>query len=297
MSKNGSRQTDLVEEGGADLHTHSSSSDGQFSPARLVKLAEAANLQALALTDHDTVGGLDEFMRAGRHSPVETIPGVEISCEIKEGRYHILGYYLDWQKPAVAQKLKYYEKSRAERVRKMMDILRSKTRTTLTFEKVAAQAGKNLIGKPHVAQAMVEEGLVESTDEAFKKYLASGQMLDAAPKERMGVREAVRLIKSANGVPVLAHPVLYPGELEGLNFRGLGIEGLEVYYSDNEPGDHLKYLNLAREQDLLVVGGTDFHGQVKPEVKLGDIRVEMTLVEKLRKKCRIYGGRYDIFKT
>ncbi len=297
MSTDKSTESHLVEEGGADLHSHSSSSDGQFSPARLVKLAEAANLEALALTDHDTVGGLEEFMRAGRDSTLETIPGVEISCENSSGRYHILGYYLDWQKPAVAQKLKYYEESRAERVRKMMDILREETESTLTFEKVAAQAGKNLIGKPHVAQAMVKEGFVETTDEAFEKYLASGQMLDAAPKERMGVREAVKLIKSANGVPVLAHPVLYPGGLEELNFRGLGIEGLEVYYSDNQPADQQKYLDFAREKDLLVVGGTDFHGPVKPEVKLGDIRIELSLVKKLKQKCKISGGRYDLFRS
>jgi len=287
----------LVEEGGADLHTHSFASDGQYTPGELIELAEKAGLKAVALTDHDTVGGLDEFMRAGQTAPVKTIPGVELSCEIHGGRYHILGYYLDWQKPMVAQKLKYYENSRAERARKMIKILRKKTGTGLTFAKVAELAGKNLIGKPHVAQAMVKEGLVSSTREAFDKFLASGQLLDSVPKERMGVREAIQLIESAGGVPVLAHPVLYPGNLECLNFKGLGIEGLEVYYSDNAPADHEKFLAIARENELLLSGGSDFHGEVKPEVQLGDIRIDLSLVDELQKEYLCRGGRHDLFET
>ncbi|MGM0380635.1 MAG: PHP domain-containing protein [bacterium] len=295
MSNSSSQLPQLVESGGVDLHTHSTSSDGQFTPARLVELAEEAGLEALALTDHDTVGGIEEFMRAGENSPVETVPGLEISCENKKGRFHILGYYLDWEKPVVAQELKYYEEARAERVRGMIEILQDETETDLTFEKVATQAGKNLIGKPHVAQAMVEEGLVANTDEAFENYLASGQVLDQVPKERMGVRQAVQLIKSASGVPVLAHPVLYPQNLDVVNFKGLGIEGVEVYYSDNEPEDHRRYLEFARKKNLLVTGGSDFHGEVKPEVKLGDIRVDISVVEALQGKSLMTGGRYDFY--
>jgi len=285
---------DLVLEGGVDLHCHSTASDGEFSPSRLITLAEEAGLEALALTDHDTVAGLDEFMRAAQSSPVEAVPGLEISAENSVGRFHILGYYLDWQKPRLIKKLQYYEEARAERVRKMIDILEDKIGAGLTFEDVANLAGKKLIGKPHVAQAMFEKGIVSSVRQAFDEYLAHGRILDRVPKKRMGVSEAITLLEEAGGVISLAHPLYYAENFKLRRFSVLGVEALEVYYSDHNQQQEDKYKMMALSDELLITGGTDFHGSVKPEVKLGDLRLKYEHLEKLKKVSRRKGGRFDI---
>ncbi len=284
----------LVRQGGMDLHSHSFASDGQLRPAELVARAEKAELEVLALTDHDTVAGLDEFMTAGRKLNLTPVPGVEISCQSGENRFHILGYYIDWTRPRLRKRLEYFEQARAERVRGMLEVLREEVGINISFEEVARRAGKSLIGKPHVAQTLVDRGVVNSPDEAFNQYLAHGRPLDAVPKERMGVNEAIRLIKEAGGVAVLAHPVLYGSEPNLDRLISLGIEGFEVFYSDNKEEDSSRYWQLAREHDLIITGGSDFHGSVKPEVQLGDLRVNSDLLQPLKRASRRAGGRLDI---
>lgn len=277
------------------MHMHSFCSDGQLQPNELVNRAASAGLEVVGLTDHDTISGLDEFMAAGEASSLRTVPGVEISTESSWGRFHVLGYYINWEKPRLRQRLEYYEEARAERVYGMLDVLESETGVKIDFEEVAEQAGKSLIGKPHVAQTLVDRGVVDSVDQAFTEFLAHGQPLDEVPKERMGLREAIDLINSAGGVPVLAHPLHYEDQLDLNRFISLGIEGLEVYYSDHSRSDCRRYFELAREFDMAITGGTDFHGSVKPEVKLGDVRVSPAFLDSLQKQCRLAGGRFDLY--
>ncbi len=284
----------LIEQGGMDLHSHSFASDGQFKPKELAKRAESAGLEILALTDHDTVAGVEEFMSAGQNLSLTTVPGVEISCQSGKKRFHILGYYIDWTRPKLKKRLNFFEQARADRVRRMLEVLARHTGIKISFDEVSRRAGKSLIGKPHVAQTLVAKGVVNSTAEAFNQYLAHGRPLDKVPKERMGVNEAIGLIKESGGVPVLAHPVLHEGKLDLKRLIGLGIEGLEVFYSDNQAEDSAHYWKLARKHDLIVTGGSDFHGSVKPEVKLGDIRVDSDFLQPLKQASRRAGGRLDI---
>ncbi len=288
-------ESGFLKNGGIDLHTHSFCSDGQYQPRELVERASRAGLQGLALTDHDTVAGLDEFMAAGESRELTTVPAVEISSEINEGRFHILGYYINWDNPRLRQRLNYFEQARADRVYGMLDVLESETGIQIEFEEVADLAGKNLIGKPHVAQAMVENGVVSSVDQAFVEYLAHGQPLDEVPKERMGLREAVTLINEAGGVPVLAHPIHYEPEMNLARFTSLGLKGLEVFYPDHSREDCERYYELARKYNLVITGGSDFHGSVKPEIELGNIRISSNFLTPLQKECRLAGGRFDLY--
>lgn len=280
--------------GGCDLHIHSHFSDGSLSPAEILDRAEKADLSVISLTDHDTVAGLDEMMEVARHSDVEVIPGVELSCQVRGGRYHILGYYIDWEQPALDNKLKYYQEERAERVRGMVQVLRDEFDTDLDFETIKSYAGRSLIGKPHVAKAMADHGLVSTVGEAFEEYLGEDMLLDEVPKERMGVTEAIRAIEDVGGIPVLAHPVHYEDNLDVRQFANLGVEGLEVYYSGHSNEDTRRYYELARELDLLITGGSDFHGDVKPNVSLGDLRLPESFMEALRDEARQGGARHDL---
>ena len=278
--------------GGGDLHLHSTFSDGSFTPTQLVEMAVQAELDFVGLTDHDTVEGVEEFVEAAGAVSVEAVPGVEISCEIKGGRYHVLGYYIDWNRPILRRRLAYYEDVRRQRVEKMVELLERETTHRLTMEDVERHAGNTQLGKPHVAKALVEKGVVSTVRQAFDEYLAEGQLLDGVPKERMGVREAVQLIRESNGVPVLAHPVHYEENLEINPFKAIGIQGLEVYYADHSPDEQRDYFRRARELNLLVTGGSDFHGDVKPEVELGDVRLPGLFLEHLKQRARREGASF-----
>lgn len=278
------------ESGGGDLHLHSTFSDGSFTPTELIGLAERAGLEFVSLTDHDTVEGVEEFVEAASESPVAAVPGVELSCEIRGGRYHVLGYYLDWERPVLRRTLSYYEGVRRHRVEQMVELLERETSHRITMEDVERHAGNTQLGKPHVAKAMVEKGIVGTVREAFDEYLAEGRLLDGVPKERMGVREAVRLIEESSGVPVLAHPIHYEEDLPLDRFAAIGIQGLEVYYADHSMEDKRTYYRQALERDLLVTGGSDFHGDVKPEVEIGDVRLPDLFFQQLRERARREGA-------
>ncbi|MFB6357258.1 MAG: PHP domain-containing protein [bacterium] len=281
--------------GGCDLHIHSEYSDGSCSPAEIVERAVQANLEAIALTDHDTVDGVEPFMNAARDAPLEPVPGVELSCHTKSGRYHVLGYFIDWENSVLVKKLKYYEEARADRVRGMVDVLNDISDMKFTFEEIAERAGQSLIGKPHVAQVMVDRGFVDNVTQAFEEYLASGNVLDEVPKERMGVSEAIQLIDEVGGIPILAHPVHYEEDLDLQRFKQLGIEGLEVFYSDHDSSNVEYYREKADQFDWLITGGSDFHGDVKPTVNLGDVRMPLTHLDSLRTYCRQTGARHDLY--
>lgn len=268
------------DEGGADLHIHSHYSDGSYSPTEIVNRASAVNLNTIALTDHDTVEGIDELFKAAESRDLNVIPGVEISCEIEDKRYHVLGYYIDWTMTSFVDRLKYFERARADRIRRMVDVL-DKENIDISFDEIQSLAGKSLIGKPHVAQALVNHGVVGSFREAFDRFLGDDQILDNVSKERMSLQEAIDQIKNAGGIPVLAHPIHYEDDLDLENFSELGVQGLEVYYSDHSQDDINSYKSIAEEFGLLISGGSDFHGEVKPEIELGDFRMDTCYVDKL----------------
>ncbi|MBI2440349.1 MAG: PHP domain-containing protein [Lentisphaerae bacterium] len=268
-----------------DLHTHSTFSDGSLTPEQLVGEAERVGLAAVALTDHDSLGGLARFAAACAKSRVRGIAGVEISVDLPPSRrggqpagpsaeasMHLLGYFID---PANPQLNDHINRLRDGRVRRNNDILKrlNALGLALTLNEVAAYAGENNVGRLHFAQALVARGYVRTNQEAFDKYLAKGKS-GYANRLRLTPPEAVAMIRRASGVAVLAHPfTLNLGKAELTNCVGelaqAGLQGVEVYYPQHKPKLVRQYLELARQFNLVATGGTDFHGAPVPEIRLG----------------------------
>lgn len=257
-------------------------------------MAREAGLSAIALTDHDTIDGVSELIEAAEGTDLHVIPGVEISCRRGDHKYHVLGYYIDWERTELVERLKYYEKARADRIRRMVKVLRERRDIDIPYDNIESLAGKSLIGKPHVAQALVNHGIVEDFRSAFDEYLGDGQILDKVPKERMSYEEAVEQIHAAGGIPVLAHPLHYEDDLDLASFARSGIEGLEVFYSDHDRARRKEYYRAALDLDLLITGGSDFHGDVKPDVQIGDVRLGHSFLEELQARGRSNGARNDL---
>ena len=256
-----------------DLHVHSNASDGTFAPAEVVRLAKKGGLRALALTDHDTIDGLAEAVAAGPRYGVEVIPGVEVSARFPGGSMHILGLGLNFPNGHLNERLAVLKRARAERNPQIIAKLNA-LGIKITLKQVEKHSGQGQMGRPHIARALMEAGYVRSIQEAFDLYLRyDGQAY--VPKFRFPPAEAIAMIREVQGVPVLAHPFTLNLEsaaalkntLEEL--MALGLAGVEAIYSDQTPEQEALYLRLAEELGLLVTGGSDFHGDNKPEVSLG----------------------------
>ena len=274
-----------------DLHTHSNISDGTLSPTELVRLAHALGLRALALTDHDNLGGLDEALEASREFDVELIPGVEISVEFKPGTMHIVGYYIWEGREALAKSLEKLQQARADRNPRMVQKL-NELGLDVTFEDVRRQAGGEQIGRPHMAKALLEKGYVSSMNEAFDRYLGKGQPA-YVDKFRLEPDAAVAMIRKSGGVPGLAHPFTLEvsrSELEALvsNLKDQGLEAIEVLSPEHNPDQTHFYQGLAVKYNLVTTGGTDFHGSNKPGIQLGtgygNFKVPYDLLKHLKKR-------------
>jgi 3',5'-nucleoside bisphosphate phosphatase len=255
-----------------DLHVHSVFSDGTNSPLELVALAEERGLKALALTDHDTVGGIEEFLLATSASSVEAVPGIELSAECERGTMHILGYYVDHNCPVLLEKI---EKVRTGRETRNLEILKklNKLGYVLRWSDVEKHAGRDVVGRPHFAAALMERGLVKSKKNAFDLLLAKGRPA-YHERYRYSAEECIDLIRGAGGVAVLAHPAtlnLPDIRLRELicDLRDCGLAGVEAYYAEHHPENIKKYAAWAEELGMICTGGTDYHGAMTPDLKLG----------------------------
>lgn len=254
-----------------DLHTHSSCSDGSLSPEQLVREAVRAGLAAIALTDHDTMAGVEEAMAAGRQAGVEVISGIEISADLDGRDVHLLGYGAAPDNPklrALLAELQAVRENRNTAILNRLDHLGIRlSRSALT----ASTAG--LIGRPHIARQLVLHRHANSIDHAFRRFLGeNGRAFVAGGKFPAG--ETIRVIKAAGGIAVLAHPTSLdhglkgvPAIIEKLATDGLG--GLEVYYPGHNRQICQALLELTERWQLAVTGGSDYHGSLKPEIKLG----------------------------
>ncbi len=265
---------------GIDLHTHTTASDGSLSPSELVQKAHEIGLAALAVTDHDTIGGLAEAQAEAERLGLDFLPGVELSVEDGGGRFHLLGYGFDPEFPEFAENLASLRRSRALRNTQMAEKMAA-LGLPVTMDDVRAAARKHaedgeeaVIARPHFAQALIAKGVVGSVSEAFDKYLASGKPLYQA-KEVLTPADAIALLHRAGGVAVMAHPGLVPLSQAALAARvaslagDAGMDGIEAYYSQHSPNETAFFLDLAHAHSLLVTGGSDFHGVPKPHVPLG----------------------------
>ncbi len=263
-----------------DLHTHTTASDGLLSADALVELAKHAGVTVLAVCDHDSTESVDAAIAAGVSLGVEVIPAVEINTDVETFEVHMLGYYLDHRQGWFQQYLETMRDGRVDRAERMVGKLNS-LGIALDFAQVQALA-QGAIGRPHVARALVEAGAVQSTEEAFERYIGRS---GPAYVERLKVtpQEAIQVIRKANGIPVLAHPgwgirdEMIPSLVEA------GLEGLEVYYPDHAPDTVAHWLGIATQFGLLTTGGTDFHGgTLATRVAVGSQYVPPEVVERLK---------------
>lgn len=275
-----------------DLHLHTTHSDGSCTPTEVVGLAHQARVTALAITDHDITSGISEAIAAGEQYGIEIIPGVEISSIMEGSELHILGYFLDWQDTLLNERFKSLRDSRHRRNPQIIDRLQS-LGIEITYDEVCALAGSDSVGRPHIARALMNKGVVTSAKEAFDRFLGDGK-LAYVPRELPSPAEAIHWIKAARGLAVLAHPTwvkLTEQTLAALvrQLKANGLDGVEVYYSTHSARQTREYLSLAQQLGLLVTGGSDFHGLTKPDIEVGigkgSLHIPTTLLPKMKEKA------------
>lgn len=263
---------------GIDLHIHSTASDGTLSPVEILRLAEKLNLGAISITDHDTLKGYRDLLAAASASAVHVLTGIEIStippdlCAVA-GSFHILGYGIRLNDPVLNQTLETLQHARENRNPLIIRRLNSMG-MDITLDEVIQASGEAQIGRPHIAQLMINKGFVQTFDEAFDVYLGFNKPA-YVDKYRLDCQKAIQMIIEAGGTPVLAHPFLLQiqdnSRLESLIaiLKEMGLQGIEVYYPEHSSENVDFYSRLALSYDLVVTGGTDFHGAIKPDIQLG----------------------------
>lgn len=274
-----------------DMHTHSNASDGIYTPSELVDYAIKKGLSGISITDHDTVDGIKEAVqRAKQYKNFKLIPGIELSSEHNNEEVHILGYMLDYNMNSLKNILNNLKDQRNTRAIKIINKLKYLD-YKITYEDVSKIAKKGVIGRPHIAQALVEKGYAKTKEEAFKNFLVKGA-LAYVPRQKLTPTDAIDIIKKAKGLVVIAHPGLLKS-IDTLYFLiGLGIDGIEVYHSDHTIYQSSMYFKIAKENNLIITGGSDFH--YPPDKNnyhgdLGSIKVPLKYVEILLNR-----GDYNI---
>lgn len=273
-----------------DLHTHSRASDGTLSPGELVALAGESGLAAVALTDHDTLAGLPEARQAGLEHGVEVVSGVELSVADGDRGVHIVGLFLSDRPGPLAEALEYLRARRHDRNHQILEKL-AKLGIPVDYAAVTALA-QGAVGRPHIAQVMLSMRAVGSFKEAFTRYLGNhGQAY--VPKVKLGFAEAVELLRAEGALVILAHPYILGHSGKELTatvtrYKDMGLDGIEVFYTEHSQAQTLEFLSLARRLDLALSGGSDFHGAAKPGVELGkgrgNLRVDGTILDGLKER-------------
>lgn len=268
--------------GRVDLHVHSTASDGRLSPAEVIREAAARGLVYIALTDHDSVDGIAAAKAAAQSFPnLTVIPGIEISTDIPQGEVHILGYFIDYNDPEFLAKLEDFKDSRLRRAEQMVSKL-DELGVHIEWRRVLEIAGTSTIGRPHIAQAMMEKDHVPSFKDAFDEYLGHGKPA-YVEREKMLPAEAAAIIVKAGGLPVLAHP-LTTEDPEGLisELKPAGLVGMEAYYKDYTAEEVESLVALAQKHALIATGGSDFHGiEPEEETAIGGADVPLEAAERL----------------
>ncbi len=264
-----------------DLHTHSTASDGTYTPSELVDYAASKDLAAIALTDHDTVDGLEEAIRQGEKYPeLEVVPGIEYST-VRNGRdVHVVGLYIDYKSRTYRDSLQGFINSRIERNRKMCQKL-TDAGMPITFEELVKENPGAVITRAHFGKLLLKKGYITSIKEAFDRFIGD-HCPCYVPREKITPQMAIEQILSAGGVPILAHPVIYGLGKDALDelvheLKDAGLVGIEAIYGTYTAQDERDIKALAGKYDLLISGGSDFHGENKPHIDLGCGTGRMTI--------------------
>jgi len=266
----------------ADLHIHTSFSDGTLSPEEAVKIAKEAGLSAIAITDHDNTDGIEPALKHGAKIGIEVIPGIELSCEYNSTEIHMLGYYINWENNWLQGKLRVFQKARERRAFHILSKLKF-LGIEIDEQMLFSQADIGSISRIHFARCLVEMGEAESIYDAFQKYLIDGRPAFVR-KLRVTPEEALNMIHRVAGIAVIAHPVFGGGHKNFLKkLKRLGLSGIEIYHPHQNLDEDIKrFQSIAHEFDLVVTGGTDSHGNNEEENPIGSLRVDYELVERLK---------------
>ena len=263
---------------GIDLHIHTTASDGTFTPTEIVAHAIKLKLKAIAIADHDTLAGSSEALNSGIPAALEFLTGVEISAAPPPfyhhaGSFHLLGYSINLDDTELNQTLEKLRLARKNRNPAIIDRL-NELGIPIRLDEVREEAGDVQLGRPHIAQMMIRKGVVSSIDEAFDQFLGTDKPA-YVDKYRVKCSKAINAIRGAGGIPVLAHPSLLEYESESQlddligQLKQMGIQGVEVYYSQHTADQTRLFAELAQRHDLLMTGGTDFHGSIHPDIEMG----------------------------
>jgi len=263
-----------------DLHMHSTRSDGSFPPSKVVHWAAELGLSAISLTDHDSVAGVAEAQSVGAEVGVEVIAGTELSAQEENMDVHILGYFVDHENSDLLSCLQTYQAARVERAEKMVAKL-NRMGVGIQMSQVLAKAGDGAVGRPHVADVLVEEGFVFSNDQAFYKYLGYGKPA-YQPKFTLTPGEAVDVIHAAGGLAILAHPKLYGRDAMIPGLIEQGLDGIEVLHIRHDSSAVRRYSDLTDQYGLLKTGGSDCHGDGRGEAVMGKVAVPIAFLDEMK---------------
>lgn len=267
-----------------DLHVHSNASDGTLTPAEVVDAAITKELHAISLTDHDTIDGTYEALKTAAGTNLTIIPGIELSCYYKNREIHILGLFIDYTNEEFQHELINIKKARKDRNLEMVKRFQD-AGINVTLEKLQAGNPNSVITRAHFARVLLEEGIVKTKDQAFNKYIGV-HCPYYIPKPTITPEYALKLINNVGGIAILAHPLLYKlgySEIEEMitTLIPLGLKGIEAYHSSNNWYESDKLRSLALKYNLLISGGSDFHGANKPDIKIGSGRGGLKIHRKI----------------
>ncbi|MBM4161753.1 MAG: PHP domain-containing protein [Ignavibacteria bacterium] len=267
----------------ADLHTHTTHSDGALSPYELIRRAHELGLAAVSITDHDNVGGLDEAIECGKSLGIEVITGLELSVTLGDKDVHLLAYFIDHKNRDLLDYLMFFRRERLKRAERIVGKL-NKINVPLKLESVLEQAGVGSVGRPHIANALLDEGLTDTYHEAFERYIGTGGPA-YEKKYQLSPVDAFRLINKAQGLSFLAHPGKYTTELELSALIKNGLDGIEVVHPAHDEKLQEYYKGLVNQYFLLESGGSDFHGGKKnDDHTLGTYTIALQIVETMRSR-------------
>lgn len=265
----------------ADLHVHTTASDGTLTPDQVVREAARVGLGAVGIADHDTVAGIESGLAVAEETGVILVPGVEINTDFGKDEVHILGYFVDHRSEALNAHLENQRNARFERGKKMVERL-NELGVKVSFDRVQKVAGGGAIGRPHIARAVVEAGYAGSLNGAFSKFLIRGAPAYVA-RHKLTPFQAIDMVREANGVPILAHPGIHKHDELIPKLIESGLRGIEAYHTEHSSVQAEHYAEIARRHDLLITGGSDSHGPDNLKtISIGSVTVDMEIVSRLR---------------
>lgn len=272
----------------ADLHIHTTASDGKYSPCDIVQLAIIKELNLISITDHDTIDGIDDAVNKSKeYNDLLVIPGIELSTLYNDSEVHLLGYFIDYKNKKIinlTEEIKEYRYHRAEQIVNKLQNLD----VNITFDEVLEESKSENIGRPHIARVLVNKNYVKDISEAFNKYIGKGNRA-FVDRYKLSLKKGIEIIHQCNGIAILAHPILLDVDINDI-LNKFNVDGIEVYHSKHTKENSNKYLKLAKSKNLYITGGSDFHGDKSEESpEIGDSYIYIDslkeLLYKFKYKC------------